>query len=91
IGTAYFGEGRWKDAEELFMQVMETRKRMLGEEHPDMLTSMTNQVSTFWNQGRWKEAEELGVQVIETRKRVFGEEHRDTVSTMNNLPSTLGD
>jgi hypothetical protein len=39
-------DGRWKEAEELFVQVMETRKRVLGEEHPSTLTSMANLAST---------------------------------------------
>ncbi|KAF2271228.1 uncharacterized protein EI97DRAFT_408568, partial [Westerdykella ornata] len=39
-GRTYYGEGRWKEAEELFVQVMEMTKRVLGEEHPDTLTSM---------------------------------------------------
>jgi hypothetical protein len=32
---------------ELEMQVMETKKRVLGEEHPSTLTSMDNLASTF--------------------------------------------
>ncbi|KAH7271056.1 hypothetical protein B0J15DRAFT_389638, partial [Fusarium solani] len=51
----------------------ETTKRVLGEEHPDTLTSIANLASIFRNQGRWKEAEELEVGVIETTKRVLGE------------------
>ena len=70
---ALLADGRYDEAEELFVQVRETRKRVLGEEHPDTLTSMANLASTFWNQGRWKEAEELFVQVMETTKRVLGE------------------
>ena len=50
---------------------METRKRVLGQEHPDTLTSMANLTSTYGYQGRWKEAEELQVQVVEARKRVL--------------------
>jgi hypothetical protein len=68
-------QGRWKEAEELFGQVMETRKRVLGVEHPSTLTSMANLASTYMNQGRWKEAEQLNVQVMETRKRVLGAKH----------------
>jgi hypothetical protein len=34
---------------------METRKRVLGVEHPDTLTSMGNLASTYKNQGRWKQ------------------------------------
>jgi Tetratricopeptide repeat len=52
---------------------METRKRVLGQEHPDTLTSMANLASTFWSQGRWKEAEELEMQVMETSVRVLGQ------------------
>jgi hypothetical protein len=39
--------GQWKEAEELDVQVMETRKRVLGEEHPDTLTSINNLAFTF--------------------------------------------
>jgi hypothetical protein len=35
-------QGRWKEAEELEVQVMETFKRVLGAEHPDTLTTMNN-------------------------------------------------
>ena len=48
---------------------MKTQKRVLGREHPDMLTSMANLALTYGNQGRWKEAEELEVEVMEMRKR----------------------
>ena len=72
LASTYSNQGRWKEAEELEVQVMETFKRVLGEEHPDTLTSMANLALTVWNQGRWKEAEELGVQVMETRKRELG-------------------
>ena len=48
---------------------METRKRVLGEEHPDSLRNMANLALTYRSQGRWKEAEDLDVLVMETRKR----------------------
>ena len=62
---------------------MDTRKRELGSEHPDTLSSMINLASTYWNQGRWKEAEELNMQVIEIKKRVLGEEHPDTLTSVS--------
>ena len=79
---------RFIEAEALFTEVMETRKRVLGAEHPDTLTSMNNLASTYWSQGRWKEAEELFVQVMETRKKVSGAEHPSTLTSMNNLALT---
>ncbi|KAK2616805.1 SET domain-containing protein 3 [Conoideocrella luteorostrata] len=67
--STYKLQGRWKKTEELEVQVIEMRKRVLGLEHPDTLTSMAYLASTYKIQGRWKEAEELEVQVIEMRKR----------------------
>ena len=88
FALAFSEAGRWTEAEKLNMQVMETMKRVLGEEHPDTLTSIANLASTYWNQGRWTEAEKLKVQVMETRKRVLGEEHPDTLTSMGNLALT---
>src|SRR3984957_10194764 len=88
LGRVYADGGRWKEAEKLSVLVMETSKRVLGEEHPDTLTSMSNLALTYWNQGRWKEAEVLHVSVMETRKRVIGEEHPYTLTSMCNLTLT---
>ena len=89
VSTVYFYEGRSKEAEELFMQVMETSSRVLGKEHPSTLTRMANLASTYRNQGRWKEAEELEVQVIETSSRELGKEQSDTLTSIANLAFTL--
>jgi Cdc6-like AAA superfamily ATPase len=85
---ALYHEGHYKEAEELQVRVMQTKKRVLDDEHPDTLTSMGNLALTYSNQGRWKEAEELEVQVMQTRKRVLGDEHPSTLTSMANLAST---
>ncbi|CZR69913.1 uncharacterized protein PAC_19813 [Phialocephala subalpina] len=88
LASTYSSQGRWKEAEELFVQVMETRKTKLGANHSTTLTSMANLASTYWKQGRWDEAEELFVQVMETRKTKLGADHLDTLTSMANLAST---
>ena len=47
LASTYRNQGRWKEAEELEVQVMETSSRVLGAEHPDTLTSMANLASTY--------------------------------------------
>jgi hypothetical protein len=42
--------GRWTEAEALEVVVMDTRKRVLGEEHPDTLTSMANLESMYYRE-----------------------------------------
>jgi tetratricopeptide (TPR) repeat protein len=83
--------GLHNKAELLQVQVMETRKKVLGAEHPDTLTSISNLASTYQNQGRWKEAELLQVQVMETRKKVLGAEHPSTLTIISNLALTYQD
>ncbi|HXP49251.1 MAG TPA: tetratricopeptide repeat protein, partial [Bacteroidia bacterium] len=85
----YFENGQWTKAEKLCMQVMEIRKKLLGEKHPATLTGMANLASTYRNQGRWKEAEELEVQVMDITKRVLGAEHPDTLKSMANFALTF--
>ena len=65
LASTYWNQGRWNEAEQLEVQVMEMTKKLLGAEHPDTLTTMGNLASTYWNQGRWNEAEQLEVQVME--------------------------
>ena len=67
---------------------METSKGVLGQDHPDTLTSMANLASTYRNQARWKEAEELFVKVMEARKGVLGQDHPDTLTSLANLAFT---
>ncbi|OJJ65820.1 hypothetical protein ASPBRDRAFT_60234 [Aspergillus brasiliensis CBS 101740] len=64
-----YSDGRWKEAEELQVQVLQLHKRVLGPEHPDTLSSMNNVALIYGNQGRWKEEEELQVQVMELYKQ----------------------
>ena len=67
---------------------METRKTVLGPEHPSMLTSLANLTLTYQDQGRWTEAEKLKIQVMETRKTILGPEHPDMLTSMANLALT---
>lgn len=44
-----YSDGRYNEAEKSFSQVMDTKKRELGQEHPDTLTSIANLASTYRN------------------------------------------
>ncbi|KAJ6120892.1 hypothetical protein N7523_005172 [Penicillium sp. IBT 18751x] len=88
LAKAYLHEGRWEEAEQLEVQVMEIRRTKLGENHPSTLSSTVNLASTYRKQGRWSEAEKLEVQVMEARKTRLGKEHSDTLSSMASLAST---
>ena len=69
--------------------MLEARRRVLGEEHPDTLTSMNNLADTLRAQGDLPGARALQEKVLEALRRVLGEEHPDTLTSMSNLASTL--
>ena len=60
----YMYQGRWKEAEELEVLVMETRTRALGEEQPFTLISISNLAFTFKVQGRNEEAISLNGKML---------------------------
>jgi hypothetical protein len=49
---------RLKEAEELQVQVVETKKRLFSHEQPVILSCVENLATIYSDQGRWKEAEE---------------------------------
>jgi tetratricopeptide (TPR) repeat protein len=81
-------DGQYEKAGELLVQTLQTMKRVLENEHPEMLAGRGNLALMYNNQGRWKEAEELQAQVLQTMKTVFGDKHPGTLSSMNNLAMT---
>lgn len=42
VNLIYESGGRWEEAEQLELEVVETRKRLLSEEYPSTLNSMNN-------------------------------------------------
>ena len=81
LASTYRNQGRWKEAEELQAKEMETRKRVLGEEHPDTLTSMDNLALTWKEQGRGAEAIKLMEKCVQLRTLVIGADHPYTLSS----------
>jgi len=49
ISQVYYDKGRWKKVEELYIQVVETYKRVLSKEHSSTLTSIANLVLIYKN------------------------------------------
>jgi tetratricopeptide (TPR) repeat protein len=86
--VSLLSDGRYEEAEELFLQVMQTTKEVFGNEHPYTMASMGNLASTYRSRGRWSEAEELELQVKETMQRALDGEHPHTLLSIGNLACT---
>ncbi len=70
------------------------RRKLLGEEHPDVIVSLANLASALQDLREYAEAEQLYRQVLTLRRKLFGEEHpKDTkltqIRTTHSAPETL--
>ena len=70
-------------------QVLAARRRLLGDEHPDTLTSRSSLAVTLGALGDHVAARTLHEQTLAARRRLLGDEHPDTLSSLNNLAGTL--
>ena len=83
---------RYAEAEQLTREVLADRRRLLGDDHPDTLTSRATLACLAWlRQSRRAEAEELYRQVIADRTRVLGANHPDTAAVRNELAQLTAD
>ncbi|MFB8788233.1 MAG: tetratricopeptide repeat protein [Potamolinea sp.] len=85
LAGLYNSQGRYTEAEPLYLQALELTKRLLGEDHPDVASSLNNLAYLYKSQGRYTEAEPLYLQALELTKRLLGEDHPDVASSLNNL------
>ena len=84
-------QGRYAEAEELCRDVLAARRRVLGDDHPDTLTSRDTLAWLAGLQGRRAEAVELHRQVLADRSRVLGAHHPDTQATRDELAELTAD
>ena len=87
IGLGYFyeGQGAYYQAAPWLEQCLSTTRNRMGEEHPDVGTSLNALAVVYYFQGRYDQAEPLYDQALALRKRLLGEEHPDVSNSLNNL------
>ncbi|MEG3439951.1 tetratricopeptide repeat protein, partial [Pannus brasiliensis CCIBt3594] len=85
----YYSTGRYGEAEPLFRQALEMWKRLLGEEHPDVATSLNNLAGLYYSTGRYGEAISYSQQAIQIAEQALGKNHPNTVAFRENYEITL--
>ncbi|KAF5362981.1 hypothetical protein D9757_014796 [Collybiopsis confluens] len=88
VARIFDESGYWTQAERLQKKVLSLQTKLLGDHHPDTLTSMNNLGSTYQARGKTEQAEKFLEIVLSLRKELLGEHHPDTLTSMNNLALT---
>ncbi len=91
LADLYRTIGLYDAAFPLQRQALDTRRRVLGEVHPDTLTSINNMGFLLQDQGKLDQAEPFVREALEKFRRVLGEEHPDTLTAINNIGLLLHD
>src|SRR6266508_590527 len=87
-GVYLRSRGQYQLARELHEQALVGRRRVLGDDHPDTLSTMNNLAVTQRALSDLQGARELHEQALVGCRRVLGDDHPDTLSTMSNLAVT---
>jgi len=69
----------------LYIQALAMTKRLLGDEHPSVATSLNNLAFLYNSQGRYSDAEPLYIQALEIAEKQLGENHPNTITIGENL------
>ena len=69
--------------------ILASRRRDLGEDHPDTLAAASNLAVSLRAAGEYQAARELGEDTLARRRRVLGEDHPDTLTSADNLAGAL--
>lgn len=60
-------------------------KKLLGEQHPDVATSIHNLANLYYSQGKYEQAEPLYLQALSILFSSLGENHPNTLTTLDNF------
>jgi serine/threonine protein kinase/Tfp pilus assembly protein PilF len=91
VADTLFELGRLDRATAPQKNALESRRRLLGDEHPDTLSSINSMAELLDYQGKMGEAEPYYREALESRRRVLGDEHPDTLVSIDNMGYLLQD
>ena len=78
-------QGRYGEAEPLYLEALAISKAELGQRHPNTASSLNNLAALYDSQGRYGKAEPLYLEALAIYKAELGERHPSTASSLNNL------
>jgi tetratricopeptide (TPR) repeat protein len=85
----YYSQGRYPEAEPLYLEALDLRKQLLGDNHPDVAQSLNNLAYLYQSQGRYPEAEPLYLQALAIAEQALGENHPNTIMCRENYAICL--
>jgi tetratricopeptide (TPR) repeat protein len=79
----------YKGAERYYQESLAMGRKLLGEIHPDVATTLNNLAVLYEDEGDLARAEQAYRQVLETRRKLYGERHPKVARILSNLAALL--
>jgi tetratricopeptide (TPR) repeat protein len=79
------GQGRYPEAEPLYVRALSIHEQQLGADHPSTANSLNNLTVLYYSMGRYPEAEPLFVRALSIHEQQLGADHPSTATSLNNL------
>ncbi len=91
IARLYQEQGRYAEAEPLYVRALAIAKKQLGSNHSDIAASMNNLAGLYKDIGRYQEAELLYVEALAITEEELSTNHPNTSTSLNNLAGLYKD
>jgi hypothetical protein len=85
LASVYAQEGKYVPAEVLLKRTLDTKRRVLGPEHPATISSLSVVAAMYQRQGKYALAESYSSEALALSRRVSGSSRPDTMQTANQL------
>jgi tetratricopeptide (TPR) repeat protein len=85
LAAIYWEQGRYRDAEKLYLEVLDSRKLELGEDHPDTVRSLQSVGKIYLSLGQPSGAETLLEQAHNWWLEHHGRDHPWTLDSLDQL------
>jgi serine/threonine protein kinase/Flp pilus assembly protein TadD len=83
LASVYIDQKEYKEAKELFLEILPIQRRVFGNQHWHTLRSANWLAQVHMHLGEYDEAETLFAEVLDARKLRLGEDHPLTLETLN--------
>jgi non-specific serine/threonine protein kinase/serine/threonine-protein kinase len=91
MGRVYRALGLYEPAAGLLEEALACRRTVLGEKHPETLSSLQELAHLRWRQGRYAESESLYVAAVAAERHVLGADNAQTLRSLGGLARLYSD
>ena len=85
LALLYKDQGKYKEAEPLYLRAVEIKEKALGRNHPDVAEALNDLAVLYRREGKYKEAEPLYLRALAVKEQAYGKDHLSVAQTLNDL------